>query len=159
MGIKQLSKLIKEKTKNAVVPRKFEHYYGAKIAIDAPMSIYQFLVAVRADGSALGTGGNTTSHLSGMFYRTVKLIEAGITPVYVFDGKAPALKVAECRKRADRREKATRQLEEAIKDGDKTLIEKWEKRQVKIEEFHVEDCKKLLQFMGVPFITAISEAE
>ncbi|KAI5177596.1 flap endonuclease-1, partial [Pancytospora epiphaga] len=41
----------------------------------------------------------------------------------------------------------------------KTLIEKWEKRQVKIEEFHVEDCKKLLQFMGVPFITAISEAE
>ena len=30
--------------------------------------------------------GEVTSHLTGMFYRTIKLFEVGIKPVYVFDG-------------------------------------------------------------------------
>ena len=37
--------------------------------------------------------GETTSHLAGMFNRTVRMIECGLQPVYVFDGKPPTLKV------------------------------------------------------------------
>lgn len=159
MGIKQLSKLIKEQTKNAVVSRKFNYYCGERIAIDATLSIYQFLIAVRSEGSALGYGDATTSHLSGLFYRTVKLVESGIIPVYVFDGSAPACKVHELKKRSERREKAGKLLEEAMQDGDKVSVEKFEKRQVKVEKSHVEDCKKLLQLMGIPHVTAVSEAE
>lgn len=36
--------------------------------------------------------GETTSHLMGIFYRTIRMVENGIKPVYVFDGKPPDLK-------------------------------------------------------------------
>ena len=32
------------------------------------------------------------SHLMGIFYRTIRMIENGIKPVYVFDGKPPDMK-------------------------------------------------------------------
>jgi len=32
------------------------------------------------------------SHLMGFFYRTIRMAENGIKPVYVFDGKPPELK-------------------------------------------------------------------
>lgn len=32
------------------------------------------------------------SHLMGFFYRTIRMIENGIKPAYVFDGKPPELK-------------------------------------------------------------------
>lgn len=35
------------------------------------------------------------SHLMGMFYRTIRMLEHGIKPVYVFDGKPPHLKSGE----------------------------------------------------------------
>jgi len=38
------------------------------------------------------------SHLMGMFYRTIRMIENGIKPVYVFDGKPPDMKSGEVQK-------------------------------------------------------------
>ena len=32
------------------------------------------------------------SHLMGIFYRTIRMIENGLKPVYVFDGKPPQMK-------------------------------------------------------------------
>lgn len=32
------------------------------------------------------------SHLMGLFYRTIRIVENGIKPAYVFDGKPPELK-------------------------------------------------------------------
>lgn len=61
------------------------------------MSIYQFLIAVRStDGNQLtNESGDTTSHLMGILYRTVRMVENGIKPCYVFDGKPPAMKSEE----------------------------------------------------------------
>jgi 5'-3' exonuclease len=33
-----------------------------------------------------------SSHLMGFFYRTIRIVENGIKPAYVFDGKPPDLK-------------------------------------------------------------------
>ena len=68
--------------------------FGRKVAIDASMSIYQFLIAVRQrDGEMLmNDAGETTSHLMGFFYRTIRIVENGIKPAYVFDGRPPELK-------------------------------------------------------------------
>ena len=58
------------------------------MAIDASMSLYQFLIAVRSEGAALtNEEGETTSHLMGMFYRTIRMISNGIKPVYVPAGR------------------------------------------------------------------------
>lgn len=57
------------------------------------------------------------SHLMGTFYRTIRLIENGIKPVYVFDGKPPDMKSGELAKRAERREEAQKGLEQAEEAG------------------------------------------
>lgn len=159
MGIKQLTKLLKEKCTKAVISRKLQHYGSSKIAIDASLSIYQFLVAVRSDGVSLGYGDSATSHLIGMFYRTIKIVESGIVPVYVFDGKAPGMKVEELKKRLERRQRAEKMLESAKEAENKVEMERQEKRKVKVDETHVNECKRLLRLMGIPFVTAESEAE
>jgi flap endonuclease-1 len=44
------------------------------------MSIYSFLVAVRSDGQQLMSDtGETTSHLMGMFYRTLRIVDNGVS--------------------------------------------------------------------------------
>lgn len=53
----------------------------------------------------------------GTFYRTIRLVENGIKPVYVFDGKPPTLKGGELAKRAERREEAQKQLQAAEEAG------------------------------------------
>ena len=53
----------------------------------------------------------------GTFYRTIRLVENGIKPVYVFDGKPPEMKSGELSKRAERREEAQKALEKAEEAG------------------------------------------
>ncbi|KAI6695469.1 hypothetical protein NL676_023179 [Syzygium grande] len=161
MGIKGLTKLLADNAPKAMKEQKFESYFGRKIAIDASMSIYQFLIVVGRSGTEMLTNeaGEVTSHLQGMFNRTIRLLEAGIKPVYVFDGKPPDLKKQELAKRYSKRADATEDLEEIKEIGSKEDIEKFSKRTVKVTKQHNEDCKRLLRLMGVPVIEAPSEAE
>ncbi|WKA02578.1 hypothetical protein VitviT2T_020749 [Vitis vinifera] len=161
MGIKGLTKLLADNAPKAMKEQKFESFFGRKIAIDASMSIYQFLIVVGRSGTEMLTNeaGEVTSHLQGMFSRTIRLLEAGLKPVYVFDGKPPDLKKQELAKRFSRRADATEDLTEALETGNKEEIEKFSKRTVKVTKQHNEDCKKLLRLMGVPVIEAPSEAE
>lgn len=94
MGIKGLTALLLENAPNAIKEHDIKTLFGRKVAIDASMSIYQFLIAVRQkDGEMLtNDAGETTSHLMGFFYRTIRIVENGIKPAYVFDGKPPELK-------------------------------------------------------------------
>jgi flap endonuclease-1 len=122
------------------------------------MCIYQFLIAVRQEdgGSLTNENGETTSHLMGMFYRTIRLMSNGIKPVYVFDGKPPELKGHELSKRAERRADAQESLEKATDAGDAENVEKFTRRLVKVTKEHSNECKKLLELMGVPCIDVIS---
>lgn len=97
MGILGLTKLIAEHAPGAIKSYEMKSYFGRKVAIDASMCIYQFMIAVRQqDGQLLqNEDGETTSHLMGLFYRTVRMVDNGIKPVYVFDGKPPTMKSGE----------------------------------------------------------------
>ncbi|XP_058002925.1 flap endonuclease 1 isoform X5 [Hevea brasiliensis] len=161
MGIKGLTKLLADNAPKAMKEQKFESYFGRKIAIDASMSIYQFLIVVGRTGTEMLTNeaGEVTSHLQGMFTRTIRLLEAGIKPVYVFDGQPPDLKKEELAKRYSRRADANADLAQAVEAGNKEDIEKFSKRTVKVTKQHNEDCKRLLKLMGVPVVEAPSEAE
>lgn len=133
---------------------------GRKIAIDASMCLYQFLIAVRSEGAQLTTvDGETTSHLIGMFYRSIRLIESGIKPVYVFDGKPPDLKSGELDKRAERREEAQKALDKATESGDIEDMNKFNRRLVRVTKNHLLEAKELLKLMGIPYIEAPCEAE
>jgi flap endonuclease-1 len=116
MGIHGLTKLLGDNAPSCIKAQKFENYFGRKIAVDASMHIYQFLIAVGRVGDQLLTNeaGEVTSHLQGMFFRTAKMLEAGIKPVYVFDGKPPQLKLDLLEKRYGRREEATDALQVGV---------------------------------------------
>ena len=87
------------------------------------------------------------------------MLENGLKPVYVFDGKPPMMKSGELAKRKERRVKAEAELGEAEEVGDKETAERLSKRIVKATRQHSDECKRLLSLMGVPFVEAPCEAE
>ncbi|XP_026476749.1 flap endonuclease 1-like [Ctenocephalides felis] len=160
MGILGLSKLILDLAPQAVKESELKNYFGRKVAIDASMCLYQFLIAVRSEGAQLtSVDGETTSHLMGTFYRTIRLLENGIKPVYVFDGKPPDMKGGELTKRAERREEAEIALAKATEAGEAADVEKFSRRLVKVTKEHAAEAKELLKLMGVPYVEAPCEAE
>src|SRR6185295_13521597 len=68
-----------------------EDLRGKRLAVDANGELYQFLALIRLrDGSPLqDSHGRITSHLSGLFYRTTRLMtDYSVRElVFVFDGK------------------------------------------------------------------------
>ncbi|RKP06385.1 flap endonuclease 1 [Thamnocephalis sphaerospora] len=160
MGITGLTKAIADHAPAAIRSNEIKNYFGRKVAIDASMSIYQFLIAVRSDGQMLQSeDGETTSHLMGFFYRTIRMVEHGIKPVYVFDGKPPTLKSGELAKRLERREQAEKSMKEAQDAGDRESYDKFSRRTVKVTREHNAEVKRLLQLMGIPYVEAPCEAE
>lgn len=124
------------------------------------MSIYSFLIAVRSDGQQLtNETGETTSHLMGMFYRTLRIVDNGIKPLYVFDGAPPKLKSGELAKRIARKTEAHEAHEEAKETGTAEEVEKFSRRTVRVTREHNAECKRLIKLMGVPYIDAPTEAE
>ena len=109
----------------------------------------------------------------GMFYRTLRIIDNGIKPCYVFDGAPPTLKNGEVNrlirasclilvklaKRYAKREEANKAIEEAKEIGTTDEVDKFSRRTVRVTKEHNEECKKLLKLMGVPYVDAPCEAE
>ena len=103
--------------------------------------------------------GETTSHIQGMFNRTIRYMTEGIRPVFVFDGKPPNIKSGELLKRREKREKAQAALQVATEEGNVEEQDKHSKRLVRAGHKENEDCQKLLTYMGVPVVLAPCEAE
>lgn len=139
----------------------FQEIIGKSIAIDAYNSLYQFLAIIRgASGEPLmDRRGRITSHLSGLFYRNSNLLELGIKPLYVFDGKPPLEKEIEIKRRRHAREEAVIKYEKALKEGDLVAARTYAQAAVTLKDELVEDAKRLLTLMGIPWIQAPSEGE
>lgn len=134
---------------------------GKTIAIDAYNTIYQFLSIIRQpDGYPLtDSKGNVTSHLSGLLYRTASLIEAGIEPLFVFDGKPHELKMGTLNERRERREKAEKEWQKAVQEGDtKKAFTKAQQTSRMTPEI-LESSKELISLLGIPVVYAPSDGE
>jgi len=140
---------------------ELEELRGKKIAIDALNTIYQFLSIIRQpDGTPLmDSKGNITSHLSGLFYRTTRLMEIGIIPAYVFDGKPPKLKAQTVEERKEIRKQAEKKWKSALEAGELAEARKYAQMASKVTEPMLEESKKLLGALGIPVVQAPSEGE
>ena len=49
-------------------------------------------IAIHINPNFFPFTGEVTSHIQGMFSRTIRMMEAGCKPAYVFDGKPPDMK-------------------------------------------------------------------
>ena len=147
-----------------LVPKKeisFDDLNHKKVAIDALNSLYQFLVKIRQpDGTPLkDSNGNVTSHLTGLFSRTTNLIENGIKPVFVFDGRPPDLKGKTLEKRSEIRSEAYEKWQRALKEDRIEDARKYAQSALKLTKEMKEESKELLSHMGIPVIEAPSEGE
>jgi flap endonuclease-1 len=142
-------------------PISIEELRGKKLAVDAYNIMYQFVSAIRQrDGTPLADkDGNITSHLNGLFYRTMKLIQAGIKPCFVFDGDAPELKAATQDARIKIKVKAEQKYKDALEKGDMETARKFAQQTSRITSEMVAEAKELLSAMGLPCIQAIGDAE
>jgi len=149
----------------SIIPKKeieVKDLVGKKIAIDAFNALYQFLAIVRDKdtGEPLkDSKGRITSHLSGLFYRTVNLIEEGIKPVYVFDGEPPKFKKVTQERREEIKKEAEEKLRLAIEEGRIEDVLKYAQATARLTKELVDDAKKLLELMGIPYVQAPSEGE
>jgi flap endonuclease-1 len=139
----------------------FNTLSGKVVAIDAYNALYQFLASIRQpDGTPLkDRSGRITSHLSGLFYRTVNLAEKGVKVAYVFDGKSPALKEAEIKRRAKVKAEALVKYEQAVKAGKMEVAKRYAQMTSKLKDYMPNDSKRLLTELGIPWIQAPSEGE
>lgn len=90
---------------------------------------------------------NHFSHIQGVLSKTIKMMEDGLKPVFVFEGKPPEMKRGEVivvtmghdqlDKRKANREKAEEELKTAQETGNEEDIEKLSKRVVHMDSSHI----------------------
>ena len=134
---------------------------GKKLAFDTNNMLYQFLSAIRQrDGTQLtDSHGNITSHLIGLFSRVSRILEYGIKPCFVFDGKPLELKAGVSAKRHEIRTSASEKHKKALEDGETELARKYAQQSSFLTKEMVIESKDLLGAMGLPVIQAMSDAE
>lgn len=147
-----------------IVPKKeieISDLRGKTIAVDAFNVIYQFLSTIRQpDGTPLqDSKGRVTSHLSGLFYRNLNLLQEGIKLIYVFDGKHPELKRRTHEKRQEAKDISREKYEEAVKAEDIEGMGKYSRSLVRLDEEKINESKELLGAMGIAIVQAPGEGE
>mgnify|MGYP006280360953 FL=1 len=152
---------INELTKDVKKAITFENLFNKKIAIDAFNTMYQFLAIIRQrDGTPLKDyDGNVTSHLSGLFYRTINFLESEIKPIYVFDGVPSQLKMETIQERREIKKEAKKKMIKAQEAEDFEEARKYAQQTSKLTSEMIEEGKKLIDYLGVPVVQARSEGE
>jgi flap endonuclease-1 len=134
---------------------------GRRLAVDANGELYQFLALIRLpDGTPLTDAhGRVTSHLSGLFYRTTRLIADGLQLVFVFDGRPPAEKASEIARRRAVRERYQHEAAAARAAGDYATAYAKSTMTSRLSAEMVGEARELLRLLGLAVVQAPSEAE
>jgi len=147
-----------------IIPRKeieISELRGKMICVDAFNTLYQFLSTIRqVDGTPLmDSKKRITSHLSGIFYRNIALLEDGLKLVYVFDGEPPELKYKTYKKRVENRELAKERYEDAKKEEDLEGMKRYSSQLSRLDNEMIEESKELLKAMGIAVVQSPGEGE
>jgi flap endonuclease-1 len=157
MGIDGLFKVISSEAPDAIKIRKISYYKNKKVAIDTSLIIYQYVIALRSRGMDLMTeDGKATTHIHGIINKTISLLEQNVHPVYVFDGKPPTLKNRTLEMRSKLKKKAKTVMDETD-DEDERI--KMFKRTTTVTREQMSEVRKILKYMGIPYIKAPEEAD
>lgn len=134
---------------------------GKRLPVDTYLRLYKYLTSIRGQKGDYerNENGEPVSHLLGLFRFTTDLLELGAKPIFVFEGGWPDLKAETLQSRGERKDNAREKYEAAKERGDKEAMRKWGPRTARVTDEMVEDCKTLLDALGVPYIDAATEAD
>ena len=121
MGIKCLLKFIMEFPELIKVVDR-STLKNKRVAVDISILIYRIIISVRSSGADFtNQKGEVTSHILGLFNKTMEFLSIGVIPVYVFDGKPPSIKFKTIESRKQIRKKALEKMELATTEDDKII--------------------------------------
>jgi len=143
------------------LPIDLADFAGQRVGVDVFLNAYQFLTAMTGkDGTPLtNEDGVATSHLMGFLDRATKMVEAGIDPVFIFDGRPHDLKRATLDERRARKEDAKERWRAAVEAGDEKTAKKLGPQTAEYKPDMVAQTKRLFDALGVVYIDAPMEAE
>src|SRR6202012_535732 len=140
--------------------RNLTDFAGKKIAVDIHNKFYQYGIGIRdTTGDDLRNHrGEVVNHLYTICKYVLFLIDLGIQPVIVFDGKPPDQKRQTLDYRSMRKHEA---IKKCNKINDKTSREYIRnfKRSYMVRPEQIFQCKRLLSAMGIPYVQAPGEAD
>tara|TARA_B000000475_G_scaffold245130_1_gene218038 strand:+ start:3628 stop:4560 length:933 start_codon:yes stop_codon:yes gene_type:complete len=152
MGVKLLSKFLKNECYEDTEKIHLSCLYGKKICIDTSIYLYRF----KGQGMLIEN-----------FYVMCSLFKKyNITPIFIFDGKPPIEKYKALENRKKERESAKEKYEDLMSklEGNITQKQKYEldklkRSMVKITKEDVYLIKSMFDAYGISHITAIGEAD
>ena len=136
--------------------------HGKTLAVDGNGELYQFLALIRLrDGTPLKDAeGRITSHLSGLFFRTTRLLaEHRLRLAFVFDGAPPREKAAELERRRAVKAEFERAHADALARGDLDAAYAKATMTSRLSRAMVDEARELLRLLGLPTLQAPSEGE
>ena len=108
MGIKDLNGFLKKKIPNTIKKVHLKEHAGKRVAIDTSIYFYKFLY-------------KHPIFIEQFLDQIYRLVQSGITPIYIFDGKPPKEKQDELNDRKERKDDMKdkmKQLKTELKDLD-----------------------------------------
>jgi len=161
MGVKNLSQILKSQNVEIREAVPLPKLSNRILAIDGYNQLFQFMSSIRdvSGGSMVDSEGRITSHLIGLLTRNCVLLQYGIQPVYIFDGKSHPLKTKEKERRREVTRLAEIEYKKALDDGDMIKARSFGSRVNKLTPEMLDDSKILLELLGIPWLTAPGEGE
>jgi flap endonuclease-1 len=161
MGVKNLNQILKSNNVEIREAVPLPKLSNRVLAIDGFNQLFQFMSSIRdvSGGSMVDSQGRITSHLIGILTRNCVLLQHGIQPVYIFDGKSHPLKTKEKERRREATRLAEIEYKKALEEGDMIKARSFGSRVNKLTPEMLDDSKKLLELLGIPWLTAPGEGE
>jgi 5'-3' exonuclease len=104
------------------------------------------------------SSGKEIIHLLVTFITLIGMLDYGIQPLHVFEGKSPGEKTQTCEERRTVREKARRKCEE-IEDKTSAEYIKNLKKSFCLSNVQMDEVKKLLYLAGIPYVESECEGD
>lgn len=156
MGVSALREL------SVIEQRELASYTGEVVAIDAHHWLFRYMtvqVRYRDESYYTTSDGDEVPNLLGMLRGLPTLINAGVKPVFVFDGVPEELKAAEIESRRESRTEAKEKMEAAREAGDVTAARKFKSQSQRLTPVIHETSRELLRLLGIPFVEANGAGE
>ena len=147
MGINGFTKFYK----NIIEKKDLKLLSGKIVVVDVMLKLYKCCLGKMINGTdEINSDGKIISHIVSLFDFTNKLLDRGIFPVYVFDGKSDELKSNTIEKR---KKKNVKSINKFSKNN------KLDKSNFYVDTKQINECKQLLKYMGIPYVESVGEAD
>lgn len=159
MGVNNFANFFKPVFANSENERYIREYRGKIVVIDAIQRMTKQCIGRRSKGyEHVGSNGKSNTHIVALFNTVVGLLDFGIHPIFVFDGKPPKEKQNTLINRKIVKLKAQEKCEMIEDKNSKEYIKNF-KRSFYFTSDQIKEMKMLLLLMGVKYIESIDEAD